>query len=30
MEIFAIEPEFFDFIEDDSTILEREPLERLH
>ena len=25
---FVIEPEFFDFIEDDSTILEREPLEK--
>lgn len=26
---FVIQPEFFDFIEDDSTILEREPLEKV-
>jgi glucose-1-phosphate cytidylyltransferase len=26
---FVFEPEFFDFINDDSTILEREPLENL-
>ena len=26
---FVIEPEFFEFIEDDSTILEKEPLERV-
>jgi glucose-1-phosphate cytidylyltransferase len=25
---FVIEPEFFDFIEGDSTLLEREPLEK--
>ena len=26
---FVIEPEFFDLIQDDKTILEREPLERV-
>ena len=26
---FVIEPEFFDFIEDDKTILEKEPLEKI-
>jgi glucose-1-phosphate cytidylyltransferase len=25
---FIIEPKFFDFIDDDSTLLEREPLEK--
>ena len=28
MEAFIIQPEFLDFIESDSTILEKEPLEK--
>ena len=27
---FVMEPEVFEFLENDQTILEREPLEKLH